>query len=210
MGMILTYDATGLNLDRVPASAPQVALYTTGSGGVQATAAQLAAHPGAVRICQDAGATDPTADVLDIESGAATYADAGPWYHRAIGSRGANARPGQRLPMFYASASNITPLVNALIAEGVHAGPRLWVAHWGIGQAAATADVTNTGPFPIEAYQFANDGTFDLSVFDSAWLASGQPATRPPVPQWGIDAIADLTTIATDALAVRTALQANL
>jgi hypothetical protein len=44
---------------------------------------RFAAHPGAVRIDQDPAASDPTADVLDIEAGAATPASAPGWVRRA-------------------------------------------------------------------------------------------------------------------------------
>ena len=66
---VVGYDLIGANIGHAPAGA-QLAGYSTGSGGIPWTAAQWAAHPGTVRIDQDAAASDPTADVLDVEGGA--------------------------------------------------------------------------------------------------------------------------------------------
>lgn len=196
MSLTLGYDTVGRDVHLLPAGAKQVAGYTTGTGIVPWTPQQFAAHPGAIRICQDAAASDSTADVLDIESGAATYADAGPWYRAAVSHRAGGTRPGQRLPCIYTSLSNVTPLVNHLIAEGVHSGPRLWIAHWGVSQAAAAAAVTETGPWPIVGYQFTDPGPYDIDLWASDWLTSGQPVVPPPLPGWAANAIADLTDAA--------------
>ena len=89
---VLVFDATHDNIGALPAGA-QVAGYTTGTGThIRWTAADFAAHPGAVRIDQDPAASDPTADVLDIEAGAATPASAPGWVRRAWPA--ARARPG--------------------------------------------------------------------------------------------------------------------
>lgn len=209
MSLTLGADCTSSLEPHLPAAFKQVAGYTTGTPDIRWSPAQLGAHPGVVHICQDAGATDVTADVLDVESGAATNAEAGAWFIAATQHRAAGTRRGQRLPAIYTSLANVTPLVNALIAYGVHTGPRLWVAHWGISQATAAADITETGPFPIIGYQFSDPGPYDLDLWADDWLASGSPGSPPARPQWATDSIADLTGIATEALAVRTLLQNN-
>jgi len=82
------------------------------------------------------------------------------------------ARPGQRWPAIYTSASNVTPLVNALIAGGVTSGCGLWVANWNLTDAQAVAAVQNAaGPFPIIGVQWHSGAYYDTDVFSGAWLA---------------------------------------
>jgi hypothetical protein len=181
------YDVTHSNLPTVPAGA-QLAGYTTGTPDIRWTAADFAAHPGTVRICQDDG-SDTTADVLDVERFAATNTDAATWYPRALAAYQAGTRPGQRLPCIYTSQANVTPLVNTLIAAGITAGPGLWVAHWGIGQAAAE-DMLNAsgGPFPTVGVQYQNGATYDYDVWLESWLTGTSveptPPPTPTVPAW--------------------------
>jgi hypothetical protein len=169
---VVGYDVIGANLSHAPAGA-QLAGYTTGTGPVPWPASAWAQHPTAVRICQDPGATDHTADVLDVESGAATFGDCAPWAKAALGNFAKGTRPGQRQPVIYASGSAITPVVNALIAGGVKSGVGLWVANWSIGEAVAFADVVNaSGPFPIMAVQWKSGAFYDTDVFSQDWLSN--------------------------------------
>jgi hypothetical protein len=81
------------------------------------------------------------------------------------------------------SLSNVTPVVNALVAGGITEGVSLWVANWSLTEAEARALVqTAGGPWPIIGVQYANRGTYDESVFSAAWLAavSGDPPVTPP------------------------------
>jgi hypothetical protein len=156
--------------------------YTTGSGGVPWTAADWKAHPGAVRICQDPGATDTTADVLDVERGAATTSVAARWAEAAAANFAAGKRPGQRHPAVYMSLSAVTPVVNALVAGGIHSGVGLWVANWNLTAAEATVLVQHAGgPFPVIGVQYGNRGSYDVSVFSKPWLdaVSGDPPPHP-------------------------------
>jgi hypothetical protein len=178
-------DCTGSNLGKfaLPAGA-LLAGYDTGSSGIAWTKAQYAAHPGTVRIDQDAAASDFTADILDVERGAATPAECARWYHRTLISYDSAARPGQRHPGIYVSASSVTTVVNALIAGGVTSGPGLWVANWNLSDPQAIAEVAAAaGPFPVIGVQWRDAGLFDVSVFSTAWLAvvSGTVAAPPPV-----------------------------
>ena len=186
MAITVAYDAIHANVSHLPAG-QQAAGYTTGSPDIRWTAADWAAHPHAVRIDQDAAASDLTADVLDVERGAATNSETAHWYQMASRSYTAGTRPGQRLPTIYTSASNVTPLVNALKAAGVTSGPRLWVANWNLSDAQAAADVAAaSGPFPVIGVQFHNAQFYDVSVFSTAWLraVSTPPiAVPPPAPQ---------------------------
>jgi len=174
-------DAIHANVSHLPHGL--AAGYTTGHGPVPWTAADWKAHPGAVRICQDPGATDETADVLDVEQGAATIGVAARWAEAAAANVAAGKRPGQRHPAIYMSLSAVTPVVNALIAGGIHEGVSLWVANWSLTEAEATALVAHAGgPFPIIGVQYRNAGTYDVSVFSKPWLGavSGDPVTQPP------------------------------
>ena len=182
-------DAQGVNLHTVPA-VPQLAGYSTGSGGVPWSAAQWAAHPDALRICQDTGATDRTADILDVETGAATYAECPSWAKGALASFHGASRPGQRSPAIYCSASNVTAVVNALIAGKVTSGVGLFVADWTNSRAAAIAVLNiSGGPFPVIGVQYADKGTYDADVFLTSWLNNrskkGTTMTmQPPPGQW--------------------------
>jgi hypothetical protein len=187
-GTVLAFDITGDSVGALPRGS-QAAGYMTGSGGVPWTNADWAEFPNAVRIDQTPVLTqiDETADVLDIETGAATNAECAQWFKAALANYKSGARPGQRLPAIYTSLSNVTPLVNTLIADGVQAGPFLWVAHWGIGQASADAVLAASGgPFPVVGVQFADGAemgtSYDWDVFLDSWLASANGPVPPPVP----------------------------
>ncbi|HET9975284.1 MAG TPA: hypothetical protein VFQ68_44125 [Streptosporangiaceae bacterium] len=173
-------DAIRTNVSHLPKG--PAAGYTTGHGVVPWGAAEWKAHPGAVRICQDPRATDTTADVLDVEAGAATIGVCARWAEAAAANVAEGKRPGQRHPAVYMSLSMVTPVVNALIAGGIHSGVSLWVANWNLTEAEATALVAHAGgPWPIIGVQYRNAGTYDVSVFSKPWLAavSQDPAVRP-------------------------------
>lgn len=172
---VVGFDAIGANLDAVAAAHPgaQLATYTTGSGAIPASPAQLKAHPGILRICQDVGATDDTADYLDVENGAATLGDCPGWYSRANRNYLSATRPGQRSPAIYQSADNVTAVVDSLISGGVKSGCGLIVANWNLTEAQAFADVVNAaGPFPIVGVQFGDLGLDDENVFSEPWLTA--------------------------------------
>lgn len=177
--IVTAHDATHQNISHLPRGL--ACGYTTGSPEIRWTEADWAAHPGAVRICQDAGATDHTADVLDVERYAATLADCPIWVTAAAASFTDATRPGQRWPAIYTSANNVTPVVNALIAGGVQGGVGLWVANWNLTESQAVADVQNAaGPFPVIGVQWTDKpGFYDDDVFDKEWV---QTVSAPPVP----------------------------
>lgn len=195
---VVTYDAIRVNIPSLPHGARQYAGYATGSGGVPWTEQDFADHATALGPClqidQDPAASDPAADILDVEAGAATAADCPWWAKRALQDFRTGRRPGQRTPVIYCSASNVTAVVNSLISGGVTSGVGLHVADWSLTEAQAVADVlAAAGPFPIVGIQFTDAGPYDVSVFDTAWLAeqSGKPAPAPPpkpappsIPAW--------------------------
>lgn len=173
MSIVLAYDSTHVNLGRVPPGI-QLCGYTTGSNGIAWTKADWAAHPSAVRICQDAGATDRTADVLDVERGAATVSDVPGWARDALASRRAGRRPGQRWPLIYTMASNVTPVANALTAAKLTGGQvGLFVADWNDDFVGDVTRVSHaSGPFPVHGWQVSDAGLFDVDVFSADWLKS--------------------------------------
>lgn len=185
----VVYDATGANLDKITIPAGVgAALYTTGSSGVPASAAQLAAHPGAVQIDQSPvnTALDELADVLDYENGAATLADLGPWYVAAFANFAKSVGPGQRHPAIYVQQSNVTAVANELTAAGIKAGPGLWVASWDLPIVTAIDMlITSGGPFPVIGVQVHNAGLYDVSLFLTSWLDDVSKAAAP-APHSGV------------------------
>lgn len=184
MSVVEGWDATGKNLSQLPAGlrGQQGAGYSTGSGAVPWTAAQRAQYPGAVRIDQSPGGTDPTADVYDVEANAGTLARLPGWIQAAQGHYHAGTRPGQRWPMVYTSAANVTNVANTLKGAGINSGVPLWVAHWGIGLAAARLFITTaSGPYPIKGVQYVNQLLYDLDVWESSWLTTVSQAKVTPV-----------------------------
>jgi len=163
-------DAVSVNVHTIPVHITQLAGYTTGSGYVPWTASQWAQHKGALHICQDSGATDHTADILDVESGAASFEDCAPWAKAALANYHAGTRPGQREPAIYMSGSNVTPVVNALIAGGIHSGVGLFLAEWNGRDFAVAKLEASSGPFPVIGVQYEDAGSYDLDLFLTSWL----------------------------------------
>ena len=163
-------DAPGFNFHFLK-KGTQVCGYTTGADGVAWTAQMWAEFPDAVRICQNPGATDHTADVLDVESGAATLADCAPWAKAALASFNNGTRPGQRYPAIYCSQSSLTAVANALVKGGV---PKLafWVADWNGYPNAMKMLGASSGPFPVIGVQYADNGSYDSDVFLTSWLTN--------------------------------------
>lgn len=192
MSFTFAFDVTARFYSQVPQGF-QLAGYDTGSEGIAWTPAMWAAHPGAVHIDQDVRASDGTADVLDCEEGAVPVGSAliASWARTAQENWAAAKRPGQRRPAIYCSASNVTANVNALVKGGILHGVGLWVASWGIGTAAALAELAEaSGPYPVIGMQFADDGDYDADVFSSAWLedVSGDGWVFGPVRKFALAA----------------------
>lgn len=183
MNLITVCDATHANIMHLPAG--HAAGYVTGTPDIAWTASDWDAHPGAIRIDQSPADTarDETADVLDYENGAATLADIPGWARAAWTNRSKGVRQGQRWPCVYASMSNVTPVANTLTAAKITSGVFLWIADWGIADAAAQADILKaSGPWPVVGVQLRDAGLYDVSLFSSAWLGNvtgAKPAAKP-------------------------------
>lgn len=187
MDLTTVYDCTGAALTNliIPISV-QMAGYMTGQPPVPWTGQQFAAHPGAIRIDQDntAGPASATADVFDLEPGAGTLDTLPGWVHNAWQSYLAGTRPGQRKPAVYMSESNVTPVVNRLVAAGITTGVNLWVAGTLTADQAIAKVTTASGPFPIVGWQYGFLTDHDVSIFSTTWLndVSGKPAAPAPKP----------------------------
>jgi Putative peptidoglycan binding domain len=180
------WDATHANLGDVRSG--QGAGYTTGTDDVRWTAEDWTAHPGAVRICQDDGATDDTADVVDTETGAATLEQAIAWVPRARAAWEAGKRPGQREPALYMSASKVAAAAAAVHDAGLDDKCYLYQARWGVGAQLAAAEIRDSGgPFRTVAFQYANQGDYDNDMWSADWLANVSVAPQPPAPPSGDD-----------------------
>lgn len=181
------YDCTGANVGafKVP---PGVLLagYATGSGEVPWTPAQFSRFPGAIRIDQSPADSpaEPTADAIDMEAGAVRLDQLAPRIHDMRASYAAGTRPGQREPMVYCQRSNVTPVVNTLIAAGITSGVYLWVAEQMKAKDAASILEQASGPFPEVGIQYEFDTDHDVSLFSTAYLnrVSGSTTVSKPGP----------------------------
>lgn len=181
----LVYDATHADVSGLPGNY-LAAGYVTGSADIVWTDADWAKHPKALRIDQSpiSGLWDGTADADDYENGAVLLDQLA---MRAKGRQAAfqkGVRPGQREPLVYVSYSNMTPVVNALIAGGVKS-LGLWVARWGSYTNALSMVQNASGPFPVKGVQYANGSLYDVSVFNTEWVnnVSAAPVPTGPVTQ---------------------------
>lgn len=188
ISVIDIFDATTRNVASLPPG-HQVAGYTTGTG-IRWTPDQFNAHTTpfpAVRIDQDAGAADPTADVLDVERGAATVAEIPGWLTLARASFHTAMRPGQRWPAIYCSIGTLNDAIAACQKAGIHDAP------FAIAELTNRTDAvgkvsTAAGPFPRIWHQYAFGQAFDSGIVSVDWLknVSGKVAVTPQVPpgQW--------------------------
>lgn len=174
MGITVVYDSTHANIAALPPNSV-VAGYVTGTTDVAWSGDDFKAHPSAIRIDQSPVSTvwDATADVDDYERGAVSLNELAPRAKLRMVSFNSGTRAGQREPLVYVSANNVSAVANALVSGGVTNGVGLWLANWNLTEPQAISDVTAaSGPFPIRGVQFHNAGKYDVSVFDSNWLAN--------------------------------------
>jgi hypothetical protein len=144
-------DAIGASSHNIPVNVARVGAYVTGTGDVPwstleknrftskqlVTIDQLPADPG-----------DTNAMVCDCEYGAATIKDAVDWCKARIAMK--------KRPTVYIQASNLTSLVNALVAANIKSAD-IWLANWNLNLVQATDMVVKSGgPFPIVAVQWAS------------------------------------------------------
>lgn len=185
-GIIVVCDATHANITSLPVG--QVAGYVTGTPDIAWTPADWSAHPGAIRIDQTPAGTpwDATADVDDFETSAVSLTELAGRAKLRLAAFESGTRPGQRSPLVYASATNISAVANALVNGGIDSGIGLWVANWNMTDPEAVAAVSSaSGPFPIRGVQFHNAGSYDMSVMDASWVNSVSGKTNVPMASAG-------------------------
>ena len=155
------YDCVNSLVQNVPANAEVVAGYVTSNFAWDQQQWDRFSVARKVTICNDT--SNAISDVLDVERGAATFADAPAWY---------DAQPsasGDTIPSCYVSSNNIPRLQTTM-------GNReydLWVADW------------NNTPhlYPgSRATQYMSLGIYDLSVVEPDWPRKrGALPTSAPV-----------------------------
>lgn len=197
----LMVDATGTDSAHLPAEAPKVAGYVTGSGGVPWSAADWArfTQAGHVRVDQSATLSawaSGAADVADMEKGAATQG--------TVIIQGLVRQAKGWWSFVYVSAANLAGLQEAARAAGL-VKLQYWVANWNLSEEEAAAQLGGD----IVAVQFASptsnpdtvvpggtatlkDANVDLSVTIPAWFGYRPPA---PAVTTGVVVLEDLTTI---------------
>jgi len=190
------WDATHENLSHVP-HIGQAAGYLTGSSKVRWTPADIARFPDAVMYDQSPVVTDfdTTADLLDVETGAAGDEDIVPFITEARDHFRKGTRPGQRWPGVYCSRNRVTEVCNVMVRGGLANGRTtvpLAIAHYTHDRDGAVREVANSsGPFPVVVRQYSDlggGGTFDLDVYSVPWLRNrskkmpdpGYKVTEPP------------------------------
>jgi len=187
MQTVTMIDTIGGSARNIPDGTARVAGYVTGSGDVPWSQADWSRFPAAarVRIAQQPG-TDPiTADVLDVETGAATPADSAGWILSRIVA-------GYTWSAVYGTASTLKAVRSALIAFAPapwwYGHVYCWLAEWSLSEEQAVRVLgTEVAGMTCVAVQWAsptsNPGTLvpgahgatlatanlDLSVCDATW-----------------------------------------
>jgi len=185
MHLTTVIDATGANIDHLVIPPGAIAAgYVTGTGPVPWTPAQLDSHPGAIRIDQWPLRTDAgrTADWIDVENGAVPINQVPSRVKAAQIAYKAGERPGQRWPAVYVEQSEVTPVVNALIAAGLTDNVPLILTEPMSEQEAVTELQNAGGPFPIVGIQYQFNGDHDVSLVSTAWLSNVTPPPEIPMP----------------------------
>jgi hypothetical protein len=169
---ILAQDAERVNAIHIPPGM-QAAGYTTGFGNVPWDAPTFAAHNipfPAIHIDQDPSASDSTADILDVESLAATVADIPGWLTRARANYANHVRPAQRWPGIYCSMNTLNTAI-AICTSNKFTNVPFWTAEPGNTQAFAINRVaTAVGPFPCIGCQYDGNTFVDFDVFSLDWV----------------------------------------
>jgi hypothetical protein len=172
------YDVTSKNYSHRPTTG-QPALYVTGTPDIVATPAMRSAYPEAITINQSGTDQNVIADMYDVETGALTPAQVPALIESARAAR--LTGNGRRNPGVYVNDSNISAVVNELVAAKLTNVP-LWLADYNLALSGAiTLLQRSSGPYPIIGYQYNNAGLYDQDV----WLESWVNATSMTGAQYG-------------------------
>jgi hypothetical protein len=162
--MRLMYDS--ITASDIPGTSTMVAGYV--DGGFKWSDADWARFPDKVKVRIAALATTDDGDVLDVENGDATPAQAPGWVARRRAATGTEKT-------VYCNLSNVQAIRDAFAADGVPM-PLLWLAHYGAPPALVPGFI---------ALQYANPdltgGHYDASVVADLWPGV-DPAAPVPTP----------------------------
>ncbi len=221
--MITMIDATHASASNIPATAPKVAGYVTGTKDIAWTPTDWLRFPHSGRVRIDQGYTWPpdphSYDVIDVENLAVTVAEVPAAVHNRIVN-------GIQWTTVYASDAPLAAVEAALIAAAAQYGHGwywghvdCWLADWDLSEQEAVAKLgTLVHGLTCRAVQWAsprwNPGTLvpgstltlrqanvDLSVTQNTWFQ----LRVPPPPAWTAQAL-ELAGQAETALAQLTAL----
>jgi hypothetical protein len=145
---VVMFDTVHSDVPNIPLNAAKVAGYVTGTENIEWTDADFDRFKdaGKVEINQDPFSSVLLGHGFDVESGAWTVEGA---------AAGVKVRENAGRESFcYVSGDELTPMVNALVAHGVKTCD-IWLAHPGITSAEALGLLTDVGPWPIVAVQYA-------------------------------------------------------
>jgi hypothetical protein len=153
------------------------------AGYINGRYAWTAAHP---EVEIDVDGSQPTADVLDVETGDATPAAAVAWIRARKVKLGNGAYPG----IIYCNRSTLTPLFDAMeaVGYGIVRDFRLWIAT--LDGTEKVADMT--GVVAVQAWGagsiVAGWHNIDVSiVYENTWKAGKNMSftiTTPPPGTW--------------------------
>jgi hypothetical protein len=92
------------------------------------------------------------------------------------------ARPGQRSPAIYVNGSNLSAVINSLIAGGVTSGVGIWLANWSLDAVGAAVKVSgSSAPWYVIGCQFSDAGLYDISAFSVPWLTTVSGGAEPVI-----------------------------
>jgi hypothetical protein len=209
---VLMIDTTHGSVSHIPAGTPKVGGYTTGTPGVEWTAADWAQFPdaGHNRIDQSDGGLDPLgSDTIDVEGGAATPEQVAGWVKTRI-------EHNIQWSTCYGGHDALAAVQAALEAAGAngwyYGHVNCWLADWNLDQAQATALIgTDISGMSCVAVQWASptsnptttvpgsalnlaQANVDLSVALASWRPAPHqpPSPQPPAPHpaWPAQALA--------------------
>lgn len=154
MTNIVMYD--DVNVDLIPAGATHIAVYADGK--YENLADVKKKFPKAVLVTIDVRGSYHNGDVLDVEAGDATNADAVAWF-KAYKGPGVTAKP-----TLYTSASNVASLVATMTKAGIGRGQfNIWSAHY-----TGKAHICGNDGYPtVEGTQWT-DKSHGMSLDQSA------------------------------------------
>jgi hypothetical protein len=170
-GITLAFDAMHVNVPRLPKGCQAVG-YATGPDDIRWTPADAAMFPNWVQGDQDARAVAYTADFLDHEAATATAAEAATWAATAWADYRDAVRPGQRVPLIYASLSDMAGVTEELATAKIPpTRVGLYIAHWGIDLGADATILNGTyNGYPVHGFQFQKGTYYDYNIFSAEWL----------------------------------------